>query len=248
MKYKHKFKFECSGIRFEIQCFNPDTCQFFENVMETNPDEQDSVNDESSFIKPVLDQGTNCFNMSALDEYNALGGPVYTEFLKHNAMVVHGLSFLYKDKVYILTAPSGTGKTTQYLNWLKLFPESIRVINGDKSILTFTDEGIQVSSSPWKGKEGFSSNLTGTLNGIICLKQGTQNEYLTMNTREKVEFLLPQILYQSDDKYIIHTICNRLTELIYSIDNIRCFINDGSLISTLNLKRFIDEQLETNNI
>ena len=116
----------------------------------------------------------------------------------------HGVAFIWHDLVWIMTAPSGTGKTTQYRLWRKLWRKEIQIINGDKPLLECRKDGsVWVHSSPWMGKE----NL-GRPGLIILLEQGDHNEICRLESGEAVlplwkEFVsvpenTEQILCQAD--------------------------------------------------
>lgn len=99
------------------------------------------------------------------------------QLMKFNRCIFHGAAFLLKNKVYLISAESGIGKTTQIKNWMSLHSEEIILINGDKPILQLTDEhSIIVHPSPWKGKEDWGNDdCFGELGGIILLKRDTEN-------------------------------------------------------------------------
>ncbi len=97
--------------------------------------------------------------------------------MRRNRMVFHGASFLWNNKIFIFSAPSGTGKTTQLKLWESLYGEEIIIQNGDKPILEVCSNGeVMVHSSPWKGKEDIGrDDIVAPLGGIILLRQSKKN-------------------------------------------------------------------------
>lgn len=141
----------------------------------------------------------------ALVRYNEFPEPAYVEhmelcpkvsnvLLEHNRVFFHGTAFVWKEKAWILTAPAGTGKTTQYCRWAMLYPDEVRLLNGDKPILECTDEGITVHHSPWRGKENMGQMLSAPLGGIILLEQAKENT-IDRLSKEAIIPVFRQFLY-----------------------------------------------------
>lgn len=115
--------------------------------------------------------------------------------MQHNCFVLHGASYLWHNRAYIFSAPSGTGKTTQLRLWKELSGEEVTVLNGDKPILEVCDTGkILVHPSPWKGKEGLGrDDITAPLGGIILLAQDKDNTIAKVSKSEAVKRLFGRI-------------------------------------------------------
>ena len=65
--------------------------------------------------------------------------PVISDWLLPKGCVFHSAAFWWRGKAYLLTGPSGIGKSTQLRNWMDLYPKETELINGDKPILCFDD-------------------------------------------------------------------------------------------------------------
>ena len=132
-------------------------------------------------------------------EFYALLGITSRELLKHRKCIFHGAAFLWKERAWIIVAPSGTGKTTQLLLWQKLFGKEIEVINGDKPVIECRkDESVWLYPSPWNGKENISGIKSGRLCGIIYLEQAEYNEISRMDIRSSILPVYRQFLYYGD--------------------------------------------------
>lgn len=135
----------------------------------------------------------------AYSEFYALQGITSRSLLKHNKCLFHGAAFIWQDRAWIITAPSGTGKTTQLCLWKKLFGDEIELINGDKPIIECReDKSVWVYPSPWNGKENFSGTQSGRLAGIIYLEQSDHNEINRMDIRSSMIPIYRQFLYYGD--------------------------------------------------
>jgi len=129
--------------------------------------------------------------------------PDYQEFLyiyrkiaeelpKFRAFVFHGAAISYKNKGYLFTAPSGTGKSTHIMLWRKHMGKAVDIINGDKPIIKITDDGIFVCSTPWAGKECWQKNRILPLAAVTLLKR-SESPSIVKETPEK---FLPRIMNQ----------------------------------------------------
>ena len=124
------------------------------------------------------------------------GGAAYAEMMElcprvsdallpFGRLVFHALAFEWRGRVWLLTGPSGAGKTTHYLRWKLRYGEELRLLNGDKPLLEIPPEGaITVHPSPWYGKEGMQQYFSGPLGGIILLEKAAENRMRRMTPRE----------------------------------------------------------------
>ena len=115
--------------------------------------------------------------------------------LPFGRLVFHALAFEWRGRVWLLTGPSGAGKTTHYLRWKLRYGEELRLLNGDKPLLEIPPEGaITVHPSPWYGKEGMQQYFSGPLGGIILLEKAAENRMRRMTPREAAGCLFTQLL------------------------------------------------------
>ncbi len=107
--------------------------------------------------------------------------------MPYDRLIFHSAAIIIKEKAWLLAAPSGTGKTTQYRNLKKLYPDKVDILCGDNPILIFEgDDRILVHHSPWNGKEGFGTERTAELAGIIFLEQAKENDLLPLPSKKAV--------------------------------------------------------------
>lgn len=113
--------------------------------------------------------------------------------------IYHGTAFIWRGKAWILTAVSGTGKTTQYRLWNQLFGDEIEVINGDKPVLEFRDDkSVWVWPSPWNGKENYRGTKSAELAGIVILEQADENTIERVNARDSIISIFRQFLFLAE--------------------------------------------------
>lgn len=107
--------------------------------------------------------------------------------------VFHGAAITYKDKGFIFTAPSGTGKSTHIKLWRKYLQEDVDIVNGDKPILKADEDSVSVHSSPWCGKEGWNKNRSAPLYAICIIKRGAENRIRKISGGDALPYLIKQI-------------------------------------------------------
>ena len=109
-------------------------------------------------------------------EYRCLIELTAKALLQYDCCIFHSVSFVWNDYAWLLAAPSGTGKTTQYFNWQELFPDEITMISGDMPVLERRDDGsVWAHPTSWNGKENIGNRICAPVAGIVILKQGQEN-------------------------------------------------------------------------
>ena len=164
--------------------------------------------------------------------------------LHFHRMLFHGVAMIYKGKGYILTAPSGTGKSTQFRNLHMIYGEECRIINGDKPIIRrMSEEEFRVYPSPWNGKENWSGRENARLHAVIWLEQGRENQIRRMDASDMVLPCLSQIIYNVPDPRTAHEACQMADGLLRHLP-IYKFTNTGDLQSSKILGDFLDREAE----
>ena len=131
--------------------------------------------------------------------------------------IFHGVAFIWRGQAWLLTALSGTGKTTHYIQWKRQYGSEISIINGDKPVLDFSDEGISVHPSPWRGKENMGSMRSAPLGGIIMLKKGQGNAMRRVEPQEAVAELFMQFLFTRSTPLDVRRVCALEERLLQSV-------------------------------
>ena len=110
---------------------------------------------------------------------------------EYGTFLFHGSAVVLKDKTYLFTAPSGTGKTTHIRKWLKMLPGSY-ILNGDKPFIRLKNEQILVCGTPWRGKEGYGCNDMKPLGSVCIIEQDKENHICPLAAEEAFPILLNQ--------------------------------------------------------
>lgn len=114
------------------------------------------------------------------------------------AFLMHCAVIEYEGNGYAFAAQSGTGKSTHVRLWQKRFGDSVRIVNGDKPIMRFYEDGLYAFGTPWCGKEGYNENDSVRLKGICFLERDTVNRISRITPKEAVTRIFHQVLTPSD--------------------------------------------------
>ncbi len=223
------FKFHDSG-----------TAKFYGKSISTIPSCKNAIVVPNADIKQWQKQWNTADDAYA--EYVISCNYACDALMRYDRVVFHGAAFLWHEKAWILSAPSGTGKTTQLKNWVTLFAGEVEILNGDKPILEISADGIMVHPSPWKGKEELGrDDIIAPLGGIVFLRQDNYNCIENMNQTDAVRFLFGRIYSSfSTEKEVLNAA--RILETILSNIPVWILRNLGDLASTrLTYQTLIEE-------
>ncbi len=102
--------------------------------------------------------------------------------LQNGLVMVHSASILFKDKAWLFSGASGSGKSTQSRLWKKVY--DVPAINGDLNLVGMKDGIPVIYGTPWCGSSGIFDNKVHSLGGIILLRRGNNTiEELTYDKK-----------------------------------------------------------------
>ena len=149
--------------------------------------------------------------------------------VRHNTMLMHGSAIAVDGKAYMITASSGTGKSTHTRLWRELYGGRAVMINDDKPLVRVKPElrangsDIMIYGTPWNGKHGIGTNTSAPLKAICFLERGHTNEVCRLEEAEAFAAILSQTFRPKDITADINTyrMMAYLTENV-GIYRIRC--------------------------
>lgn len=117
---------------------------------------------------------------------------------------------------YLMTAPSGTGKSTHTYLWYKNIP-GCDLMNDDNPVVRMVDGQPVIFGTPWSGKTPCYRNIQAPVGAIVRIQQRKWNEIRRMGPVESLAQLLPAASSMKWDKRIYLGICDTLSELIAKV-------------------------------
>ena len=166
----------CRIANFTVEFKNPSPAfqkKFLEYAVDAVPQATFELTEEA--LKELQEK----FN-PPLDPYQLEGAFFYNSFIDfvstNDTLFFHACLIDVLGEGVAFTALSGTGKTTHMLLWQRLLGDKIQIINGDKPIIRFDENGIPYGyGAPWCGKENLGKNTRVPLKHICFIERGENN-------------------------------------------------------------------------
>ena len=112
---------------------------------------------------------------------------------EHDVLLFHGSAVSVDGHAFLFTADSGTGKSTHARLWREALPKfghEVLMVNDDKPLLKFTEDGVLACGTPWDGKHHLSNNLEVPLRGICFLSRGKENRITRVDGAQSLAELM----------------------------------------------------------
>lgn len=115
----------------------------------------------------------------------------YGEYsLRRGFLFIHSASVLYKEKLWLFSAKSGTGKSTHANMWQQA--GTGKVINGDLNLVGIKNDKAVVEGTPWCGTSGIYDLNEYPLGGIAFLVRDEKDFVEELSFPEKVIAILQE--------------------------------------------------------
>lgn len=165
-------------------------------------------------------------------EYKSLINLTSLKLLPYDCCIFHGVAVLIDGLCWLITAPSGTGKSTQYFNLKRILGNDVEMICGDMPLLEVREGAVIAHPSPWNGKERIKGHKSAGLGGILYLRQGNENDIRMLSSKEAMIPLLMQagVICETKEQ-ILHL--SRMMDQILRHYPVWEMVNLGDLNSTM---------------
>ena len=177
-------------------------------------------------------------------EFSLLAEYCSDALLPRGLAVIHSVALRWRDRAWLICAPSGTGKSTQ-AGWLRtLRPGEFGVISGDRPILQLRhserseesaspvsdchpdrraaeskepSSSILVHPSPWNGKERWYGAEAAPLAGVILLERGERNRLYALSEQEAAAPFYGNVIQTGWDPGPIRLACACVTQVLHAV-------------------------------
>lgn len=158
--------------------------------------------------------------------------------IEKDAFILHAAYALTGGRALLITAPSGTGKSTLASHWVNTVGGEI--INGDR-VLVSRKNGVRYANGVYVcGTSGICRNVSAPIGLVTLLKQGERNELLPLRPHELFMHIVCQCSYDGSDPVSCACITALVADLINEAD-VSCYscINDPDAARELEKLKWI---------
>ncbi len=133
-----------------------------------------------------------------------------------DTLLIHSSVIRCDGRGYLMTAPSGTGKSTHTHLWYTHIP-GCDLMNDDNPIIRILPSGQPtVYGSPWSGKTPCYRNISAPIGGIVRLHQRPENIIRQLPVVQAFTELLTACCNMKWDKRVYNGVCDSVTKFVQS--------------------------------
>jgi len=154
---------------------------------------------------------------------------------KYNGFFLHCSCFELDSNAYVITAKSGTGKSTHARLFRQYFGDKITMINDDKPIVRLIDNEFIIYGTPWNGKHSISNNIKAPIKAIFYLNRSKENKVERCDAFSAMTKLLTQTVLPND-KTSMNILLDMLEKLVSNtpVFDLYCDMSKDAVMTTYN--------------
>lgn len=192
--------------------------------IEVLPDEIDYLVKNGVDITPAIAE-----NMVLCNKFNR-------RLMRFYGSYIHSSAMLFDGKVYLFSAPSGTGKSTHTKKWLARFGDRVRIINDDKPSFRLIDGRCIVYGTPFAGGTDVQENTSAELGGLVFVERSETNSLEKIPPSKSISLLISQSPGRPNEK-VGERQLEMFSQLLtrYPAYLLRCNLDDSAVDSALGI-------------
>lgn len=154
-------------------------------------------------------------------------------FLKHDAITFHGVLMEHEGRGIIISAASGTGKTTHARMWRDL--KNALIINGDRALCKKQDGVWRGYGIPWSGTSGEQINRSVPITAMVVLERSENNRTEILKGLDAFAAIMPNLQYPRWNVDLSSTALDLVSEFLSEIPIIKLYCRpDKEAVDVLN--------------
>lgn len=135
--------------------------------------------------------------------------------ITEGGVVLHGVLMEYNGKGVIISAPSGTGKTTHARMWRDT--QRALIINGDRALCRKIDGKWTGFGMPWCGTSGEYINRSIQIDAIVVLEQAKENSVEKLDILQAFNHMMQNITAPTWEKKLLNKAMDCLEDMVNEI-------------------------------
>ena len=132
---------------------------------------------------------------------------------EEDTLLVHASVIRNNGRGYLMTAPSGTGKSTHTYLWYKNIPGS-DLMNDDNPVIRIVENTAKVYGSPWSGKTPCYRNIEAPIGAVVRIQRSSENTIRRLSPIEAFAMMLPSCNNMKWDRRVYTAVCSSLNHLV----------------------------------
>ena len=131
-------------------------------------------------------------------------------------VLMHASVVSLEGKGYLMTAPSGTGKSTHTRLWRQCF-DQCELVNDDNPVVRIEQGKAMVYGSPWSGKTPCYRNASRRVSSIVNLSQAPFNAVRPVKGIPAYSFLLSSVSSVRWDRKVMDSLTSVLSRIAMEV-------------------------------
>lgn len=128
-------------------------------------------------------------------------------------LLMHSSVIRCNGRAYMMTAPSGTGKSTHTRLWYDNIP-GCDLMNDDNPVLRIVDGCPVAYGSPWSGKTPCYRNVSAPVGAVVRIRQCPANSIRRLGPVDALSVLLPAMSNMKWDRRVYSGVHDTVARLI----------------------------------
>ena len=134
-----------------------------------------------------------------------------------DSITIHSSSFSIDGRGVIVSAPSGTGKSTHTRLWKERYTERVMMINDDRPLIRLFEGVPMLCGTPWSGSTDIYMDTKVPLAGIVMLERAAENSIERLDTCSALQMLIPRCFLPYFDEKLMNTAMKVIEKLVTAV-------------------------------